>query len=147
MSSDESEIWPRARLEAYWSATEASERRRTLEREGTNIADSIDARWQRLAPAARALLRSMLLSRTSTLIATHKDDLLEGIVASGLLRKPFGVDTLLLHSHDTTYDFPPAVWKTLRERRADFIADSADDAVSNEAMNQFKRRYRFVERK
>ena len=138
MSAKRVSLWTSSDSERYLNeaaqaAVDVAERQ-----EGAHTARNLTAIWGELSPEERLLIEYMLMTGSTTCVAIHNDGLLDALVEKGMLQKPPGVGTVFMQYHDTTYDVPPAVWRTLNERRTDFLPSSSAEI---ERMKQSARTY------
>ena len=106
-------FWNKQKQRDYWSEKKQASRKAEAKRHGEHTADDIDTIWKKLTDDERSLIEILVLSKRSTFIAKHQDDLLISLTSKGLLQVPPGVGTLFMQKMETAYSIPTAVWTVL----------------------------------
>lgn len=124
MSSTRVRLWDADRHKAYVQERDQALERRLAEREGTSVAQDIDAVWAQLPQDERDAIAYLLVCGARSCVGNCSDPLLSRLVEKGLLMWPPGVRPVLTDDLVTSFLMPPAIWDVLQTRRDQIAADA-----------------------
>ena len=113
MVRNRTSLWDSQKQRDYWSEKKQASRKVEEKRHGEHTANDIDTIWKKLTDDEQSLIELLVLSKRSTFIAKHQDDLLISLTSKGLLQVPPGVGTQFMQKMETAYSIPTAVWTVL----------------------------------
>ena len=125
MATSRTYLWDSEKQKNYWLEKKIASRKAKERQHGEHTANDIDTIWKKLTDEEQSLIELLVLSKRSTFIAKHQDDLLISLTSKGLLQVPPGVGTQFMQKMETAYSIPTAVWTVLSRDHNRFFSKAS----------------------
>lgn len=132
-------LWDASKRAAYEDQHKQAHDALVDQREGRNLAETLDQQWLLLTEEEAAFVEFLVLTERRIVMTLDADPLINGLEERGFLKPPPGVGALFQRYNQTTYSVPIALWNALNtpDGRRLFSGNNNEDARHAELKERF----------